>query len=172
MIGYKFLPNDRKCRHGDGREVVVGETLKTDKIPILCYGGFHASPTPLNALCYAPGSVAALVDIEGDIVNGANKFCGRRQTCLAIVDAEEVLCDFVRACARDVLHLWDAPDVVVSYLESGYKSLRAAAREEGWNAVEAARAAARFARVATQADKNKLLTEMLQEAGLTLAKAS
>jgi hypothetical protein len=49
-----------------------------------------------------------------------------------------MLREFARWCALQVIHLWDAPDVVRQYLETGDESLRAAARA-------ATRAAARNA---------------------------
>ena len=36
---------------------------------------------------------------------------------------------FARECASDVLHLWDAPQVVKDYLATGDESIRAAARD-------------------------------------------
>src|SRR5690606_5250340 len=39
---------------------------------------------------------------------------------------------FACACARDVLHLWDAPDVVRRYLDTGDETLRAAANAAAW----------------------------------------
>jgi len=41
---------------------------------------------------------------------------------------------FARWCALQVTHLWDCPDVVKQYLETGDKSIRDAACEAAWNA--------------------------------------
>ena len=44
------------------------------------------------------------------------------------IDARGIFYSFARQCALDVIHLWDAPDVVRRYLETGDESIRAAAR--------------------------------------------
>ena len=54
---------------------------------------------------------------------------------------------FARECASDVLHLWDAPQVVKDYLATGDESIRTAAWTAAWTAAgaaagDAARAAA------------------------------
>ena len=49
-------------------------------------------------------------------------------------------------CALDVIHLWDAPDVVIEYLKAGDGNLSAATGVAAWAAASvAARAAARDA---------------------------
>ncbi len=58
------------------------------------------------------------------------------------IDCEDVLRLFARQCALDVIHTWDAPDVVREYLETGKESLRTAA---GSAARDAARDAVRDA---------------------------
>ena len=44
----------------------------------------------------------------------------------------------VRMCAQSVLHLWNAPDVVVRYLSTGSKSLREGVRQATNTAADAA----------------------------------
>ena len=54
--------------------------------------------------------------------------------------------EFARWCALQVIHLWDAPDVVREHLETGDEKLRNAARNAARNATrKAARAAANAA---------------------------
>jgi hypothetical protein len=67
---------------------------------------------------------------------------------------EKLLRDFGRWCALQVVYLWDAPDVVRQYLETGDESLRKAARDAAWEEAswEAARAAARDAAWAAARD--------------------
>ena len=60
--------------------------------------------------------------------------------CLRASDApEEQIRHFSRLCALDVIHLWNAPEVVWKYLETGDESLRQEVRD----AAEAADAALR-----------------------------
>ena len=83
----------------------------------------------------------------------------------SVVDAEDTLRAFARRCVLDVIDLWDAPDVVREYLETGDEDLRsaaeaatraatwAAARNAAWDAArDATRAATQAAtRAAAQA---------------------
>jgi hypothetical protein len=43
--------------------------------------------------------------------------------------------EFARKCALDVIHLWNAPDIVIRYLETGDEEIREAAREAASAAV-------------------------------------
>ena len=65
----------------------------------------------------------------------------RRRKILARVDLTEVCRAFARAEAFRVMHLWDAPDLVRRYLETGDETIRAAA----WAAARAAASDAAWA---------------------------
>lgn len=145
---WKFLHDDRRLGYGDGRLVEVGVTLTVDGPPLLCERGIHASRRAIDALQYAETAIVARVACEGEIVEGVDKLACTRLTPLAIFDASDTLRAFARACALDVIHLWDAPDIVRRYLDTGDESLRAAAqdvlRASIWDHPrDAARAAAR-----------------------------
>ena len=56
--------------HGDGRAVVVGETLSVEEPIVLCERGLHASVKPLDALRYAPGTIVARVELSGRVIRG------------------------------------------------------------------------------------------------------
>jgi len=49
---------------------------------------------------------------------------------------------FARWCSLRVVHLWDCPDVVMQYLETGDEELRDAAWNAAWDAWDATAAAA------------------------------
>jgi hypothetical protein len=71
---------------------------------------------------------------------------------------ERLLREFARWCALQVIHMWNAPDVVREYLETGNEELRAAAGTAARAAARdaartAARAAARDAAWAAQENK-------------------
>jgi hypothetical protein len=53
-------------------------------------------------------------------------------------DITDLLWQFARQQALLVINLWDAPDLVRQYLETGNESLRAAARAAAWDAAQAA----------------------------------
>jgi leucyl aminopeptidase (aminopeptidase T) len=56
-----------------------------------------------------------------------DKSAAQYRTYLWGYDATDILRDFTRRCALDVVHLWDDPGVVKRYLETGDEALRAAA---------------------------------------------
>jgi hypothetical protein len=162
-----FAPPDKKLRYGDNRKIVVGRTHKvkfpfTDadglvwEKPSCCHAGLHASIAPCDALEYARSSLVYRVELSGAMDVASDKIAATERTYLWGYDAEPVLRRFARMCAIDVIHLWDAPDVVVHYLKTGDESIRDAAmdaaRAAAWGAAwDAASVAARAARAARDA---------------------
>ncbi len=138
------LPND------DGRKIVIGETLTVEGEIVPCERGLHASASAYDALMYAPGPLLWRVELGGTIVahgDPVDKFAASKRTTLAGgIDVTAALREFARWCALQVIHLWDAPDVVRQYLETGDESLRAAAAgaagAAAWDAAREARTAA------------------------------
>ena len=127
MIGYHFTGDALR----DGRPIPpVGEWLVHAGSVVPCESGFHASEYPFDALQYAPGCLLHHVELEGEIVphsDPVNKYVGRRRKILATIDATKLLRGFACWCAAQVLHLWDAPQVVRDYLATGDETLRVAA---------------------------------------------
>lgn len=66
MVGYHFLPDDRRLNHGDKRRVRVGQTIDVDGDIICCNIGLHASPTPYEAAGYFKSGVITVVHCWGD----------------------------------------------------------------------------------------------------------
>lgn len=124
MKAWYFSTTNKKLRYGDDRVIEVGETHKVTGKLELCDNGLHANTNILDALLYAPGPVIWRVELAGDIIKGDNKLCASERTYLWGYDASETLQKFARLCALDVIHLWDAPEVVVQYLKTGDESLR------------------------------------------------
>jgi hypothetical protein len=112
----------------------VGEWLEHTGPVVMCDSGLHASRRAIDALRYAPGPLAHLVECDGVVAEDDDKFVCRRRKILASVDAAAVLRAFARWCALSVIDKWDAPDVVVRYLRTGDDSLRSAAESAGWSA--------------------------------------
>ena len=125
----------------------VGQWLTHVGPVVPCASGYHASVCPFDALQFAPGNMLHWVELRGEINgNHADKLVARERRILASVDFEQPLRDFARWNARQVLHLWDAPQVVRDWLETGDEKIRAAARDAARAAArDAARAAARAA---------------------------
>ena len=128
---YHFLPEDKKLRFGDNREVKLGQTITVDCEPELCYSGLHASKRLIDALDYAPGPILTKVTLGGTVIHGHDKSVATERTIIAIADVSYILREFARKCALDVIHLWDAPKVVIKYLKTCDESIMYAA----WYAV-------------------------------------
>ena len=124
MLGWYFAPENRKLRHGDGRLVEAGITHTVDCKPELCMSGLHWSEKAIDALGYAPGPIACRVEGGGKVVEGDDKIVGTSRKYLALADATDVLRRLTRKWALDVIQLWDAPQVVKDYLETGDEELR------------------------------------------------
>src|SRR6266700_865831 len=133
MIGYWFaagttLPN------GDGRAVVIGETLTVDPPLVMCEHGLHASVYPYDALQYAKGNLLYKVRLSGEILTDEDKCCATERSALAMIDATVILRLFSRRQALSVIHLWNPPTVARQYLETGDEMIRAAAQAAAWEA--------------------------------------
>ena len=148
--GWWFAKEDKQLANGDNRKIKVGITHKVTGNIIPCEHGLHLSPKIIDALLYAPGPIIYKVEGSGKIVphgNPIDKYaCSERTYISGGFDSSEILRKFARLCALDVIHLWDAPQVVVEYLKTGNEDIRDAARAAAWDAARyAARAAARDA---------------------------
>ena len=147
MTYYHFINNNKRLGYGDDRIVKVGRTYKVGCQPVLCESGLHASKRLIDALRYAPGPILCKVELGGTIIFGDDKVVATERTVVAMADVSEILRKFARLCALDVIHLWEAPEVVRKFLKTGDESLRAAAwaaaRDAAWGAArDAAWAAA------------------------------
>lgn len=118
----------------DGQPLVVGKEYVFDGEPMMCKCGYHASKHVFDALQYAPGSVLSLVEVSEVTDRQDDKLVCKRRKVLAAIDVEDLLREFARKCALDVIHLWDAPEIVAHYLKTGDKSIR----ETAWDAARAA----------------------------------
>jgi len=164
--GWWFGSLDGKLGYGDDRKIVIGETHEVQGDIIPCKNGLHLSKRLIDALKYVPGPVVHKVVGHGVVVpdgNPVDKFACSKRTYVAKFDASDMLHKFARLCALDVIHMWDAPDVVVNYLKTGDPRLRDAAQGA---AQGAARDVARYAawgaaRGAARSRQNKRLTAMI-----------
>ena len=142
----------------------VGDTLRDGRLPVpadgkllrhvgpvkMCASGLHASLHPFDALRYAPGGTLCYVRCGGVIKTGSDKLVCTERTIIARMDADAMLRYFARQQALSVVHLWDAPQIVLDYLmgddsawaaawaAAGAVSSRAAAWDASWDAARAA----------------------------------
>ena len=142
-----------------------GEWISVEGDLRLCSNGLHASKHPFDALQYAPGNNLALVELRGEIIEGDDKVVARERKIIKRIDATDLLRQFAKDCALSVIHLWDAPPVVIDFLngdESKRGAARAAARA---TAMAAARAAAMdAARAAPRKQQRALFNKAIKEA--------
>ena len=178
--------SDGKVRlpHGDGREVVVGETLSVDGEIVACQNGLHASVRAIDALQYAPGAVVCRVEVWGDLSKESDKIAGRHRKVLWMADADSALRHFACDCAEDacrvakltdersinairVARLYADGKATSDELVAARAAVWVAARAAGWVAARAAaRDAAWFAAGAAAGDaQNKALTKRLMALG-------
>ena len=143
LIDAWWFSTGKTLPHGDGRRIAIGRTHKVEGTIIPCNNGLHASVKPLDALQYAPGPIVWRVRMGGTGVDDGDKLAASERTYIGGgIDVSDTLRLFARQCALDVVHLWDAPDIVIRYLKTGDESIRAAARAAAWDARAAAGAAA------------------------------
>jgi hypothetical protein len=171
-LAWHFVSNTLR----DGRPIPPdGEWLVHDGKCVICETGLHVSIRLTDALQYAPGSTICRVAVRDIAVRGDDKLVARKRMILwRLNSSDDVLRAFARKAALSVIHLWEAPDVVRQYLETGDETLRAAARDAAmaaamaatWAAARAATwAAARAATRAATLDKfSALLEQMVTEA--------
>ena len=146
LTGWHFSTG--RLGYGDNRPIVMGETHTvdvTERKLELCEWGLHASERIIDALRYASGPMVCRVRLHGEILRGDDKACATHRTYIDGIDATGILREFARKCALDVIHLWDAPDVVRRYLETGDELLRAASSAAALDASSAASWAASWA---------------------------
>ena len=90
LFGFKawhFLPETRRLRYHDDREVKEGETISAPdpkRRPSLCFYGMHGSIDLMDAFSYAPGPILCRVTIWGQVVLATTKLVGRHRKCLKI----------------------------------------------------------------------------------------
>ena len=147
-IAYHFVGSTL----GDGRPVPENNFKLVHEGPVrICNSGLHASLSAFDAMFYAPGNVLCKVQCSGIVKRHDDKFVCRERTILQRFDATELMDSFARECALSVMHLWDAPEIVIKYLKTGDPKLkdasraaaRAAAMSAAWDAAwYAARVAA------------------------------
>ena len=139
MLAWHLLSEDKRLGYGDGRLVEVGQTLECEGDPELCSNGMHGSVRLIDALTYASGPIVCRVKIEGDVIEGYNKICGRRRTVLWMLDATRILHEFAVTCAEDALALVAQPDErSVEAIDAKRRWLRGEITDEELDAAEAA----------------------------------
>lgn len=117
--GWHFLPADGCIQHGKfagekRKKVEVGVTYSVTGKLQMCEWGLHGSERAIDALSFAPGPIACYVELSGDILRDTDKVCASERTVLAMVDATDVLREFI----RDTL-IVRQPHIVTLFMSAG-----------------------------------------------------
>ena len=150
-IAYHFVSDNLR----NGRPVPEDNFKLVHEGPVkICNSGLHASLSAFDAMHYAPGNVICKVHCSGIVESHDDKFVCRERTILQRFDATELMGFFARECALSVIHLWDAPEIVIKYLKTGDPKLkdaaRAVSRDAAWAAAWVAAYAAKDAAYAAR----------------------
>lgn len=160
MKAWYFSKTDRRLRYDDNREIALGITHAVGGPLRPCEHGLHGSARLIDALRYAPGPIVWEVELSGEIAEhqDGDKCAATERTYLrGGIDVSEILRAFSRWAALSVASLWNMPNIVRRYLETGDKLLAAAAVD--YPAVAAAYDDARKAKLE---EFNTKITEMIE----------
>ena len=118
---FHFLRND--MRAGSGREEpwVIGETRTYEGSIAICVAGYHSAPSWYDALQYAPGTMACIVDVSKPVETDDDKAVSKTRT---LVDARDAI---------KALILWDVDCAERALKRSGWKD------ERSWNVLDVLR---------------------------------
>jgi len=131
MKAYWFSKDGRPMQGRSHIIYMVGNSYTEGGIIIPCENGLHASVDPFDALVYSfYPSTLDIVELDGTIVGHGtpvNKYAASQRRHLDRIPVPPLLKEFARWCALQVIHLWECPDIVKRYLETGDDSLANAA---------------------------------------------
>ena len=156
---YHFLKDDMCGGYGNEPAWNVGEEREIKGKLLMCERGYHASPSFYDALSYAKGNMACIVELSGEIQKDTDKYVARKRKLIDAQDAEKVLRAWGCDCAERALkkakvkdeRSWNAIKVARLYNEgkatkkelaaswaAAWDAARAAARAAAWDAARVA----------------------------------
>ena len=107
-LAYWFTREDMTSPNAPKMVWKVGQkrTMRGEIVP--CERGFHASPSLWQALPYAPGPVACLVELGGTVIeHNGDKYAASSRKLIAAVNIDSELRLFAADCAERVLYLFE-----------------------------------------------------------------
>ena len=105
MQAYHFLKEDMRAGSGKEKPWKVGEERtvpKPDRVSLCAYG-YHSASSWRDALNYAPGPVACIVEVSDPIARDSTKQVSATRTLLAAKDVSKELRCFACDCAERAL---------------------------------------------------------------------
>ena len=103
MKAVLWLKNDMTSGSGDEKPWVIGETRTIKGKIELCTRGYHSSESWYDALQYARGAMACIVEISGKTIQRGDKQVSATCKLIDARDAAKVLMEFDIDCAERVL---------------------------------------------------------------------
>lgn len=103
MIAYHFLKDDMTAGAGNEPAWKVGEEREHKGKLKLCDSGYHSCETWYDALLYAPGSMACIVEVSGKILKGIDKQVSSKRRLIKSANAKKVLRAWACDCAERAL---------------------------------------------------------------------
>ena len=103
MKGFHFLKDDMTGGYGGGEPWKVGEEREHKGALVMCQSGYHAGKSWYDALSYARGNMACIVELSGGILKDTDKYVARKRKLIKVRNAEKVLRDWGCDCAERAL---------------------------------------------------------------------
>jgi len=105
MKAYHFLQEGMTTGFGDEPPWTKGETRTWEGKVVFCIAGYHSSPTWLDALEYASGPIACIVDVSRPVEKDDTKQVSKIRTLVDYRDATRTLYLFACDCAERALKM-------------------------------------------------------------------
>lgn len=103
MKAFHFLKEDMTAGSGNEPPWTVGEERECTGEIQLCVRGYHSSPTWFDALQYAPGNIACIVEVSEPIRKDGNKMVSHKRKLIDCRYAGRTLREFACDCAERVI---------------------------------------------------------------------
>ena len=100
--GYKFITSKNKSLNGN-ITWKLNEWQETQESLKLCESGFHACRTPLESLQFIYGDKFCIVEADGTIIDGDDKFVASRMRIIKELPTKEIFVRFAIECAKHTL---------------------------------------------------------------------
>jgi len=118
---YHFLKDNMCGGYGEEPAWKVGEERTVEDELEMCQWGYHVSPSWYDALSYAQGNIACIVELSGEIKKQTDKYVARTRKLIDARNAEKGLRAWACDCAERALKKANVTD------------------ERSWNAIKVAR---------------------------------
>ena len=122
---FHFLRDGMKSGYGSEPPWKIGEERTIEGVLKMCEHGYHSSPTWYDALKYAPGNMACIVEVSGVILKDTDKQVSSSRKLIKAKDSGRVLRNWACDCAERALkkakvkdeRIWNAVRVARLYNE-------------------------------------------------------